>query len=89
MYSKAMQINSLYSYPYLNKQKLLVLPIIAYTLSLTKSEIRAKSFFLVATGVGMEREGNVGEGEGKVKGGEMIQTVYVHMNNKRKKVHTP
>jgi hypothetical protein len=33
---------SLYSYPYLNQQKPLLLPIIAYTLSTTKLEIRAK-----------------------------------------------
>jgi hypothetical protein len=31
-----------YSYPYLNQQKPLFLPIIAYTLSTTKLEIRAK-----------------------------------------------
>jgi hypothetical protein len=37
-----MQVNSLYSYPYLNQQKLLVLPIIADTLSTTKLEIGAK-----------------------------------------------
>jgi hypothetical protein len=37
-----MRVNSLYSYPYLNGQKPLVLPIIAYTLSSTKLEIRAK-----------------------------------------------
>jgi hypothetical protein len=37
-----MRINSLYSYPYLNQQKPLFLPIIAYTLSSTKLEIRAK-----------------------------------------------
>jgi hypothetical protein len=36
------QVNSLNSYPYLNKQKPLVLPIIAYTLSSIKLEIRAK-----------------------------------------------
>jgi hypothetical protein len=33
---------ALYSYPYLNQQKPLFLPIIAYTLSTTKLEIRAK-----------------------------------------------
>jgi hypothetical protein len=32
----------LYSYPYLNQQKPLFLPMIAYTLSSTKLEIRAK-----------------------------------------------
>jgi hypothetical protein len=37
-----MRVNSLYSYPYLNQQKPLFLPIIAYTLSSTKLEIRAK-----------------------------------------------
>jgi hypothetical protein len=42
MHRKAMQVNSLYSYPYLNWQKPLVFPIIAYTLSSTKLEIRAK-----------------------------------------------
>jgi hypothetical protein len=42
MHRKAMRVNSLYSYPYLNQQKALFLPIIAYTLSSTKSEIRAK-----------------------------------------------
>jgi hypothetical protein len=42
MYRKSMWVNSLYSYPYLNKQKPLVLPIIAYILSSTKLEIRSK-----------------------------------------------
>jgi hypothetical protein len=37
-----MCVNALYSYPYLNQQKPLLLPIIAYTLSTTKLEIRAK-----------------------------------------------
>jgi hypothetical protein len=37
-----MRVNALYSYPYLNQQKPLLLPIIAYTLSSTKLEIRAK-----------------------------------------------
>jgi hypothetical protein len=35
-------VNSLCSYPYLNQKKPLFLPIIAYTLSPTKLEIRAK-----------------------------------------------
>jgi hypothetical protein len=39
---KLMWVNSLYSYPYLNQQKPLFLPIIAYTFSSTKLEIRAK-----------------------------------------------
>jgi hypothetical protein len=37
-----MLVNGLYSYPYLNQQKPLFLPIIAYTLSTTKLEVRAK-----------------------------------------------
>jgi hypothetical protein len=37
-----MQVNPLYSYPYLNYEKSLVLSIIAYTLSSTKLQIRAK-----------------------------------------------
>jgi hypothetical protein len=57
MYRKAMQVNSLYSYPYLNWQKPLVLPIIAYTLSSTKLEIRAKKFLPGSKGVAWEREG--------------------------------
>jgi hypothetical protein len=32
-----MSVNSLYSYPYLNQQKHLFLPIIAYTLSLQQN----------------------------------------------------
>jgi hypothetical protein len=40
----------------------LFLPIIAYTLSTTKLEIRAKQFLLGSKGVGWVREG-VGEGE--------------------------
>jgi hypothetical protein len=39
---KSMWVNALYSYSYLNQQKPLFLPIIAYTLSTTKLEIRAK-----------------------------------------------
>jgi hypothetical protein len=35
-------VNALYSYPYLNQQNPLFLPVIAYTLSTTKLEIRAK-----------------------------------------------
>jgi hypothetical protein len=58
-----MRVNSLYSYPYLNYQKPLVLPIIAYMLSSTKLEIRAKQFLPGSEGVGGEREGpgNMGE----------------------------
>jgi hypothetical protein len=60
-----MWVNSLYSYPYLNQQKPLFLPIIAYTLSITKLEIRANSFCWVLREEGTEwvvREG-VGTGE--------------------------
>jgi hypothetical protein len=42
MHRKSMQVNPTYSYPYLNQQKPLSLPVIAYTLSSTKLEIRAK-----------------------------------------------
>jgi hypothetical protein len=66
MYRKSMWVNSLYSYPYLNYQKPLVLPIIAYTLSSTKLEIRAECFCLVASGKGGRgsvREGAGGRGE--------------------------
>jgi hypothetical protein len=42
LHRKLMCINSLYSYPYINYQKPLFLPIIAYTHSSTKLEIRAK-----------------------------------------------
>jgi hypothetical protein len=48
-----MRVNSLYSlysYPYLNQQKPSVLPIIAYTLSTTKLEIRAEHFLLGSEG---------------------------------------
>jgi hypothetical protein len=51
----------------------LVLPIIAYTLSSTKLEIRTNSFCQVVRGYG-ER------GRGSGKGGEMTQTLYTNMN---------
>jgi hypothetical protein len=38
----SVQLIALYSYPYLNQQKPLFLPITAYTLYTTKLEIRAK-----------------------------------------------
>jgi hypothetical protein len=40
------------AYPYLNLQNPLVLPIIAYTLSSTKLDIRAKYFLPGSEGVG-------------------------------------
>jgi hypothetical protein len=71
MHGKPMHVNSLCSYSYLNYQKPLFLPIIAYTLSSTKLERRAKQFLLGIEGVG---------GRGRGKGGEMTQTLYAHMN---------
>jgi hypothetical protein len=62
-----MCINSLYSYPYLNPEKPLLLPIVAYTLSSTKLEIRANSFFWVSRGCG-EWEGAGGGGRGWGRG---------------------
>jgi hypothetical protein len=50
---------SLYSYPYLNKQKPFVLLIVVYTLSSTKLEIRAKQFL-----PGSKAWGGIGEGQG-------------------------
>jgi hypothetical protein len=50
----------------------LFLPIIAYTLSSTKLEIRAKKFLPGIEGGGREW------GQGK----EMTQALYAHMNNK-------
>jgi len=76
-----MWVNALYSYPYLNQQKPLFLPIIAYTLSTTKLEIRAKWFLL---GIGGGDKGGVGGKGGGGAGGEMNQALYAHMNNKRK-----
>jgi hypothetical protein len=73
MYRKSMRVHSLYSYPYLNQQKPLVLPIIAYTLSSTKLEIRAKQFLPGS-------EGLAGRGRGRGIGGEMTQTLYAHIN---------
>jgi hypothetical protein len=54
----------------------LVLLIIAYTLSSTKLDIRTKQFL-----PGSE----VGRGTGWGKGVEMTQTLYVHMNKRKKK----
>jgi hypothetical protein len=51
---------SLYSYPYLNQQKPLILLINVHTLSSTKLEIRAKQFLLQSEGVGGHE---VGSGE--------------------------
>jgi hypothetical protein len=48
---------SLYSYPYVNQQKPLVLPINVYTLSSTKLEIRAKQYLLGSEGLGARGRG--------------------------------
>jgi hypothetical protein len=69
MHRKSMSFNSLYSYPYLNQQKLLFLPSIAYTLSSTKLDIRIKWFLLGIEGVGGEGGGGVGgKGGGEDRG---------------------
>jgi hypothetical protein len=69
----------------------LVLPIIAYTLSSTKLEIRAKQFLLRSDRVGGRgrgggKGGDEGGGEtgGRGKEGEMTQTLYAHMNKRNK-----
>jgi hypothetical protein len=69
MHRKAMRVNSLFSYPYLNQQKLMVLPIIVHTLSSTKLEIRAKCFLPGSKGVGGKRELAWWKGRGWGKGG--------------------
>jgi hypothetical protein len=56
----------------------LVLPIIAYTLSSTKLEIRAKQILPGSEG-----------GGGRRKEGEMTQTLYAHMNKRKKKQFGP
>jgi hypothetical protein len=61
----------------------LVLPIIAYTLSSTKLDIRAKQFLLRSEGVEGERKAG-GERRGRRKGGEMTQTWCAHMNKRNK-----
>jgi hypothetical protein len=61
----------------------LVLPIIAYTLTSTKLEIRAKQFLPDSEGVGREvGGGSVKEGGGVE--GERTQKLYAHMNKKFK-----
>jgi hypothetical protein len=55
----------------------LVLRIIAYTLSSTKLELRAKQFL-------PDNEGGRGKGGGMGKGGEMIQTLHANMNKRKK-----
>jgi hypothetical protein len=60
-----MQVNSLYSYPYLKKQKPSILHINIYNLSSTKLEISAEQF-LLRGGVWW---GERGEGGGRGKGG--------------------
>jgi hypothetical protein len=62
-----MQVNSLHSYPYLNQQKPLFLPIIAYTLSSTKLEIRAKWFLSGSKKIEGGEGGSGGKGRGREK----------------------
>jgi hypothetical protein len=57
MHRKSMRVNSLYSYPYPNQKKPLVLPIIAYALSSTILEIRAKQFLPGSEGMGGRESG--------------------------------
>jgi hypothetical protein len=52
LYREAKLGISLYSYPYLNQQKPLVLLINVYTFSSTKLEIRAKQYLLGSEEVG-------------------------------------
>jgi hypothetical protein len=66
---------SLYSYPYLNLQKCFVFLIIVYTLSSTKLNIKAEQIL---------PESEVGEREEAGSGGEMVQTMYSHMNKREK-----
>jgi hypothetical protein len=57
----------------------LFLPIIAYTLSTTKLEIRAKQFLL---GIDWVRRRGIGRGGGR--GEKMTQALYAHMNKKKR-----
>jgi hypothetical protein len=65
-YMEAMLGISLYSYPYLNLQKLFVHLTIVYTLSSTQLEIRAEQFLPASVGGGGGEKGG--------KGGVMTQT---------------
>jgi hypothetical protein len=58
----------------------LVLPIIAYTLSSTELEIRAKQFLPGSEGVGGRGKVQGGKEGGWGKGEEMTQILYAHMN---------
>jgi hypothetical protein len=75
MYMEAMLGVSLYSYPYLNLQKMLCLSYYCLCLLFNKigEEGRTGSTWKRA-----EREGMEEGAEGK--GGEMAQTMYAHMN---------
>jgi hypothetical protein len=61
----------------------LVLPIIAYTVSSTKLEIRAKQFLPGSEGLRGRGRG-WRKGRGRVKGEEITQTLYAHMNKRNK-----
>jgi hypothetical protein len=69
LYMEAMLGISLYSYPYLNKQKCFVFLIIAFVFSSTKLEKSAEQVLPGSRRVGVGRQG-----------GEMAQTMYAHMN---------
>jgi hypothetical protein len=60
MYMKEMLGIYLYSFPYINQQKLFVLLLIVYVLTSPNLEIRAEQSLPGSEGVGGEREG-VGE----------------------------
>jgi hypothetical protein len=81
MYRKAMQVNSLYSYPYLNQQKPLVLPVIAYTL-FNKIGDKGKIVSAWYRGGREGERGGGGKGGDWGKEGEMTQTLYAPMNKR-------
>jgi hypothetical protein len=63
----------------------LLLPIIAYTLSSTKLDLRAKWFLLGSNRLGVGEEGSCGNRGDGGKGREMTQTLYAHINKRKKK----
>jgi hypothetical protein len=57
----------------------LFLPVIGYTLSTTKLEIRTEQSLPGSEGIG-------GEEGGRRQGGEMTQTLYAHMSTQKNKL---